>query len=110
MPKETMDFNSLPNDLQTSIASYLDTASLCFFASTSKRSLRNTRLLLVERQKNLLSSPAFNIMASGNRTMLYTQNAMYVCGDNSYGQLGLGHDNPNRAYFTRLDNLSGEIL
>lgn len=86
-------FTNLPDELQKEIVTYLDTPSLRFFAMTSQRSLSNALSLLVSRQQKLLRPPIVSLMASGWLTCCYTSKAVYVCGDNSYGQLGLDHTN-----------------
>jgi alpha-tubulin suppressor-like RCC1 family protein len=84
-------FETLPDEIQREIATYLDTPSLCFFALTSKRSLKNARPQLISLRQKLLRS--MHGTGGGIASFCYTPNAIYAWGDNRLGQLGLGHTN-----------------
>lgn len=100
-------FENLPADIQKEIASYLDTRTLSFFASTNKKHLINMLPLLMQRQKRLLST--LTVGSFSMSTYYYQAQKLFVCGYNSHGQLGLG-DTQNRNSFTEVKNISGKIL
>ncbi len=99
--------NNLPRELQNLIASYLNTSHLCFFAQASKSNLQVTLPLLKVRQQALLQSK-WRMAGWQYTSMGYTSQALYACGNNSNGQLGLG-DSTNRTTFTRIEGLEGKI-
>lgn len=94
---DVINFSNLPSEIQQKIAAYLDTPALCFFAQINKQILENV-LPLLHKHQALLS---LCITAKANNTYLYQANQLFVCGDNHYGQLGLG-DKMNRSTFTAV--------
>jgi alpha-tubulin suppressor-like RCC1 family protein len=93
---------NLPDEIQQEMATYLDIPSLCFFASTNKHSLKNAQPELIKRQKELLSY--IGLVAKERISIFHTSKNIYVCGNNIYGQLGLGH-NSNCSTFTSVTQL-----
>ena len=108
MENKHIIFDHLPDDIQKEIAAYLDSASLSFFALSSKRSLLKVLPMLRERQKTLLCYPNIMIIARGDTTFCYHSQTLFACGSNEYGQLGLGHNNSCNT-LTPIKNIPGKI-
>src|SRR5688572_29762799 len=101
-------FTQLPLELQREIATYLATPDLCFFALTSKRNLQTVLPLLIQRQQTLLCPPQVGLLGKCYLAMITMAHTVYACGDNRFGQLGLG-DKHDRSTFTQVSNLPGTI-
>lgn len=110
MEKASTTLNDLPNDMLQLVASYLDTKSLGFFAASNKSYLQKTLpQLIANYQRKLLDRSNLTVLAGDHSIFCYFGSALYVCGKNDFGQLGLGHTNGCRT-LTQVPNLPGNIL
>lgn len=98
----------LPKDIEKLMTTFLDTRSLCFFAATSKESLINLLPEIIRRQKKalqqLLQPPNINIATRNGAFFCYSSKAIFVGGNNDFGQLGL-EDIKNQDSFKQVQKL-----
>lgn len=83
-------FQSFPNEIKSHICTTMDIRTLLNFAQTSSENLKLALPELIKRQEKLFLPPNINFTITGEQTYIYTQDSLFVCGNNWDGQLGLG--------------------
>jgi len=102
---DTANFSFLPGDIYNDIASFLDNHTLVAFSTSYKPVLES---VTPELKHRLASLSKLLTYAAGNHIFILAGKGLYACGNNSFGQLGLG-DNKNRDCFYEVPHIEGTI-